>query len=58
MFSRQGKYSNYITEVRAKGANRPLELNEIDKLTVKFKEMRERDENNFYNLVKSIQGFI
>lgn len=55
-FSRAGKYSNYITEVRQIGAHKLL--NDPEKIREKFQEIKQKDENNFYNFMKSIQGFI
>lgn len=57
-FTRAGKYSNYITEVRQVGANRPLDPNDRDRLRAKLQDIKQKDENNFYNFIKNVQGFI
>jgi len=57
-FTRAGKYSNYITEVRQAGANRSLDQNDKDRIRAKFQDIKQKDENNFYNFIKSVQGSI
>ena len=39
-FTRAGKYSNYITEVRQAGANRPLDPNDKERIRAKFKDIK------------------
>ena len=57
-FTRAGKYSNYITEVRQAGANRALDPNDKERIRAKFQDIKQKNDNNFFNFIRGVQGFI